>query len=181
MEKTEVRISGLGGQGVILSGMIIGRAAAIYGNKHATMIQSFGPEARGSACSAELVVANEPILYPYVKHPKILVAMSNEGYHKYRPKLANDGILLLEEDLVRVNQNENRPIFRCPATRLAEELGRKIVLNIVMVGFFASVTKLVDAEAFRQSIRASVPEHLVDLNLRAFDNGYLSGEKVRSS
>ncbi len=176
MKRTEIRISGLGGQGVILSGMIIGRAATIYANKHATMIQSFGPEARGSACSAELILAEEPILYPYVKNPSMLVAMSNEGYHKYRPQLASDGFLMVEQDLVRLQPDENRPVFKCPATKLAEELGRKIVLNIVMVGFFASVSKLLDADAFRESIKATVPEHLIDLNLKAFEQGFNCGK-----
>lgn len=172
MNQTEIRLSGLGGQGVILAGMIIGRAASIYADKHATLIQSFGPEARGSACSAELVVADKPILYPYVKQSKILLAMSNEGYHKFRSSQANDGIILVEEDLVRLNPNESCRVFKCPATRLAEELGRKIVLNIAMVGFFASVTKLLSREAFAKSVEVSVPEHMRDLNLKAFDKGY---------
>jgi 2-oxoglutarate ferredoxin oxidoreductase subunit gamma len=170
--QTEIRLSGLGGQGVILAGMIIGRAASIYADKHATLIQSFGPEARGSACSAELIVADKSVLYPYVKKAKILVALSNEGYHKYRPLLADDGLLLVEEDLVRLDPHETCKVFKCPATRLAEELGRKIVLNIAMVGFFAAVTKLVDREAFAKSVEASVPEHMKDLNLKAFHKGY---------
>lgn len=178
MERTEVKISGLGGQGVILSGMIIGRAATIYAGKHATMIQSFGPEARGSACAAQLVISDAPILYPYVKHPQILVSLSGDAYQKYRPELADGGLVLLEEDLVRPNELDQKTAFRCPATRLAEKLGRGIVLNIVMVGFFAAVTQLLEPEAFKQSVEASVPPMTVDLNLRAFDQGFAHGQKL---
>ena len=91
MAKTEIKIGGFGGQGVILSGYIIGKAAAIYDGKHATMIQAFGPEARGSACSAQVIVSDEPIGYPYVKQPNILVVMSQEAYTKFTPELAQGG------------------------------------------------------------------------------------------
>ncbi len=83
MARTEIRITGFGGQGVVLSGYVIGRACAIGAGKHATMIQSFGPEARGSACSCTLVVSDSEVLYPYVQRPDVLVVMSGEGFEKY--------------------------------------------------------------------------------------------------
>ena len=95
MSRTEIRVTGFGGQGVILAAHIIGRACAVEGGRHATMIQSFGPEARGSACSATLVVSDEPVLYPYIHRPDIFVVMSSEGYEKYRDELKDDGTLYL--------------------------------------------------------------------------------------
>ena len=94
MSRTEIRITGLGGQGVVLSGYIIGRACAIHSNMHATLIQSFGPEARGSACTATLAASDTEVLYPYINRPDILVVMSAEGYEKYRDELKDKGTLV---------------------------------------------------------------------------------------
>ena len=171
MARTEIRISGFGGQGVVLSGYLIGRAAAINAGKHATMIQSFGPEARGSACSATLVVADDEILYPYIHHPDVLVAMSAEGYSMYRDELRDDGVLIYEQDLVRPTFKQGQRACGIPSTRIAEELGRSLVQNTVMVGFFTGVTGVVPAVAMREVVRKSVPPGTVDLNLTAFERG----------
>src|SRR5512137_2103393 len=98
MDKTEIRVGGLGGQGVILCGQIIGKAASIHDGKHATLIQAFGPEARGSACSAQLTVADEVIGYPYVRRPDVLVLMSRDAYTQFIPQLKPGGTLLYENE-----------------------------------------------------------------------------------
>lgn len=176
MPVTEIRVAGFGGQGVILAGMIIGKAACIFENGYATLTQSFGPEARGSACSAQVIISDEPILYPYVTQPDILIAMSQDAYNRFVPELKPNGTLLIEEDLVRISDLPNGiRVHGVPATRLAEELGRRLVLNIVMVGFFAAVTKLIDPEALRKAVADSVPPGTEKLNLRAFDKGYEYG------
>jgi 2-oxoglutarate ferredoxin oxidoreductase subunit gamma len=143
------------------------------------MTQSFGPEARGGSSSAQVILSDEPILYPYVTRPDVLVVMSQEAYTKFGPQLKPGGTLITEQELVRV---DNIPLgeraFGVPATRLAEELGRKVVLNIVMVGFFGAVTKLLDAEALRKAVADSVPPAMQKLNLQAFDKGYEYGTKL---
>jgi 2-oxoglutarate ferredoxin oxidoreductase subunit gamma len=169
--KVEIRITGFGGQGVVLAGHIIGCACAIHAGRHATMIQSFGPEARGSACSATLVVSESEVLYPYLRRPDIFVVMSGEGYEKYGQELKKDGILVFEQDLVHPTTVEGQRAFGVPSTRLAESLGKTIVQNIVMVGFFTGVTQLVPDEAMRAAVRGSVPAGTEDLNLEAFDKG----------
>ncbi len=180
MARTEIKIGGFGGQGVILSGIIIGKAASIFDNKHATLIQSFGPEARGSACSAQVIVSDQYITYPYVKKPSILMVMSQEAYTKFEPELEDNGILITEEDLIQIHQlRPGIQHYSVPATRIAEELGRRIVLNIVMVGFFTAVTRLVDVDAMRNAVKDSIPKGTEDLNLRAFDRGYEYGLEVR--
>ncbi len=171
MERTEIRITGFGGQGVVLSGYIIGRACAINAGKHATMIQSFGPEARGSACSATLTVSDKEVLYPYIRRPDIFVVMSSEGYTKYSDELKDDGVLVYEKDLVRPDQKDGRPMYGVPSTRIAESLGRAIIQNIVMLGFFSGVTEIVPREAMREAVKASVPPGTEELNLKAFDAG----------
>lgn len=181
MGVTEIKVGGFGGQGVILAGIIIGKAAALYAGKNSTLTQSFGPEARGSACSAQVIVSDEKILYPYVTSPDILVVMSQEAYNRFSPELRPDGLLLVEQDLVKTDgPQEGVRLYGVPATRLAEELGRRVVLNIVMVGFFTAVTKLLGADAMRRSVESSVPAGTEELNLKAFDKGYAYGLELVS-
>ena len=171
LARTEIRITGFGGQGVVLAGHIIGQALAIHAGKHATMIQSFGPEARGSACSATLVASEDEVLYPYIRRPDIFVVMSSEGYEKFGGELKDDGILVYEKDLVKVQPKAGQQAYGVPSTRIAEKLGRTIVQNIVMVGFFTGVAGLVGREAARQAVEGSVPAGTEKLNLAAFDRG----------
>lgn len=172
MSRTEICLAGFGGQGVLMSGYVIGRACAVNAGKHATLIQSFGPEARGSACSATLAVSEKEILYPYVHAPDIFVAMSAEGYEKFGRNIKEGGILIYEKDLVHPTFKEGQRAYGVPSTRIAESLGRTIVQNIVIVGFFAAVCKLVPVEAIRSAVRDSVPPGTQELNLKAFDAGY---------
>lgn len=176
MATTEIKFGGFGGQGVILAGIIIGKAASLFDNKDATLTQAFGPEARGSACSAQVIVSDGKILYPYVTRPDILVAMSQDAFTRFSPELKDDGVYIIESELVKPKViPEKATVCGIPATRIAEELGRKMVLNIVMVGFFTAVTGLIDADAVRKAVRDSVPSTTIDLNLRAFNRGYEYG------
>lgn len=173
MPLTEIRIAGFGGQGVILSATIIGKAAAIFQGGYATLTQAFGPEARGGASSAQVILSDTPVLYPYVTQPDVLVVMSQEAFTRFSPELKDGGVLIIEEDLVRISElRSGIRAHSVPATRLAEELGRRMVLNVVMVGFFAAVTALLDPEALRQAVADSVPPGTGELNLRAFDKGF---------
>ena len=179
---TEIRISGFGGQGVILSAIVIGKAGCIFEKGFSTMTQAFGPEARGGACSAQVILSNQPILYPYVTRPDILVTMSQEAYSLFSPQLKDDGILIIEQDLVHVDKlPSNARVYGVPATRLAEELGKRMVLNIVMVGFFAAVTDVLEPNAIRDAVGDSVPPAFRELNLKAFDKGFEYGTKHLSA
>jgi len=176
---TEIRISGFGGQGVILSAAVIGKAACIFEGGFATMTQAFGPEARGGACSAQVIISKQPVLYPYVTRPDILVTMSQEAYSLFSPQLKENGILIIEQDLVRIDElPAGVRVYSVPATRLAEELGKRMVLNIVMVGFFGAVTGLLNPNALRKAVADSVPAAFRELNLKAFDKGFDYGTKA---
>src|ERR1700744_3617194 len=173
---TEIRIGGFGGQGVILAAAVTGKAPAIFHGDYATMTQAFGPEARGGSSSAQVILSTEPILYPYVTQPDILVVMSQESYTRFAPQLKPGGILITEQELVNIDHLASGiRVFGVPATRLAEELGRKMVLNIVMVGFFGAVAGLLDRESLRKGGPDSVPPAFQDLNMRAFDKGFNYG------
>lgn len=176
---TEIRIAGFGGQGVILAAAVIGRAAAIFQGAYAAMTQSFGPEARGGSSSAQVILSTEPILYPYVTQPDVLVVMSQEAFTRFVPQLKPGGILIAEQDLVQIDRlPAGSRVYGVPATRLAEELGRKVVLNIVIVGFFGAVTNVCDPDALRKAVAASVPPPMETLNLQAFDRGFDYGAQM---
>jgi 2-oxoglutarate ferredoxin oxidoreductase subunit gamma len=173
---TDIRFSGFGGQGIIRSAYIVGKACSLFENKHATMTQSFGPEARGSACSSQLVVSDSPILYPYVNQTHILVAMSQEAYDKFLDQVREDGTIIVDQDLVKpADAPRGMRICSVPATRTAEALGNKIVANITMLGFFTAVTNVVSAEALKEALPGSVPDRALELNLEAFEKGYEYG------
>ena len=171
--RTELRVTGFGGQGIILAGYIIGKAAAIYDGKHATMVQAYGPEARGSACSSQVIIDNESVLYPYIRKMDILLALSQEGYDKFAPQLQKNGILLYDQDLVEIGvMPDVRVVKAAPATRIAEKLGRVMVANIAMLGFLAAQSDVVSAEAMKKAILASVPKGTGELNTNAFEQGF---------
>lgn len=177
MAKTQIRVAGLGGQGVILCASILGKAACLFEGKHATMLQAFGPEARGSACSAQLSIADEVISYPYVKNPDVLVAISQDAYTQFVSSLKPGGLVLYEQKLVKIDGKlpAGARALGIPATRFAEELGRKLSLNIVIVGFFAGVTRLLSLGAVENAVLESVPRGSEDLNLKALRKGYEFG------
>jgi 2-oxoglutarate ferredoxin oxidoreductase subunit gamma len=179
MARTEIKIGGFGGQGVILSGYIIGRAASIFDTKHATMIQAFGPEARGSATSAQIIVSDQQVTYPYITAPNLMVLMSQEAYMKFSPELAIGGMLITESELVTPHDLRKDLLhFAIPATRLAEELGKRMVLNIVMMGFTTAISGVVKLESMREAVKASVPKGTEELNLTAFQKGYDYGVQL---
>jgi 2-oxoglutarate ferredoxin oxidoreductase subunit gamma len=178
----EVRFAGFGGQGIIRSGIIIGAAASLHDDRFATLNQSFGPEARGGACSAQVVVSDDRVLYPYVTEPDILVAMSQEAYAKYEGELKKGGFLIYDSDLVHPKKaKKSQTVMSVPATRFAEELGNRIIANVVMLGFFTAVTDVVSKQAMKKAIPSFVPPRFVELNMKAFDRGYDHGKEVLKS
>jgi 2-oxoglutarate ferredoxin oxidoreductase subunit gamma len=178
--RVEIRIAGFGGQGIVLSGQIIGQAASIYDKGFATLTQSYGPESRGGACTAEVVASDKPIDYPYVQNPNILIVLSQEAYTKYAQNPVKGTLLIIDSDLVKPDSSHNTPPLAIPATRMAREMGRPVVANIIMLGFLAAVSDLVSAEALRKSILASVPKGTEELNMKAFELGYDYGSKHRN-
>ncbi len=175
----EIRFSGYGGQGIIRCGLITGKAVSLYDNKFGTMTQSFGPEARGSACSSQLVVSEERVLYPYITRPEILVSMSQDAYEKYEPDLRPDGILIYDTDLVKLRAKRDQvQYFGIPSTRFAEEMGNRIFANLVMLGFFTAITKVVTPGAMKKALPGLVPKRFLELNIRAYDKGHEFGTEL---
>ncbi|MFA4916106.1 MAG: 2-oxoacid:acceptor oxidoreductase family protein [Syntrophales bacterium] len=166
----QITITGFGGQGVVLAGRIVGQAAAIVDKLESTLVQSYGPESRGGDCSAQVTIADGPIYFPYIQNPDILVCLSQSGYDKQHNLLKEDGVLIIEQDLVK--PAGNRDHFAIPCTRFAEELGNKMMANIIMVGFFAAITEAISVDAARSTVEKSVPKGTEEKNLKAFERGW---------
>ncbi|MHC4547630.1 MAG: 2-oxoacid:acceptor oxidoreductase family protein [Planctomycetota bacterium] len=179
--RREVLLAGFGGQGIVLAGYILGRAVALHEGRHAVLMQSYGPEARGGACSASVVLADEPVDYPYVRTPDVIVLMSREAAARYGHRAGAETTVLYDRDLVpwAAGLVEAHHIA---ATRIAEQTGSRMAANVVMLGFLAGRTDLVDPEALRKAVLESVPARFKELNEKAFDAGLAcaSGAEVLS-
>jgi 2-oxoglutarate ferredoxin oxidoreductase subunit gamma len=170
--KVEILITGFGGQGVVLAGQIVGKAASLIDHKESTLTQSYGPEARGGSCSAQVIISDAFIHFPYVRRPDILVCLSQGGFDKYAGMIKESSIVIVDQDLVHTGEIACGGCFAIPATRLAEELGRKMMANIVMVGFLTAITRAISLDAARKTVADSVPRGTEALNLAAFDKGH---------
>jgi 2-oxoglutarate ferredoxin oxidoreductase subunit gamma len=171
--KKEIRICGFGGQGIVLSGVILGEAAMLAGHQ-AVQTQSYGPEARGGAARSEVVIASDEIDYPRVLTPDVTVALSQPGYDRYlgrsgdaEPGAAkNGGLVVVDRDLV-----EAEGVSALPFTKTAEKVGHRIVTNIVVLGYICSLLDAIPDEALEKAVLANVPKGTEDLNRRAIAAG----------
>ena len=169
-KRWEVRIAGLGGQGVVLAGQILGRAA-VHDGKNAVQTQSYGAEARGSAARSEVIISDGRIAFPKVRKCDVLVAMSQQALDKYIDNLKENGVLLVDT-LVRQVPDTHEKLYRIPATETAEKtLGNKLYANVVMLGALVKATEITSVEAMRKAIAESVPKKFLEANLKAFEEG----------
>ena len=168
--RKEIIITGFGGQGIVLAGRILGKAAVLGDNMESTLVQAYGPEARGGACSAQVIISQGTIHYPYVRTPHILVCMSQSGFDKFGDQLREGGTLIIDQDLVKP-KGAGPSVFSIPSTRMAEELGRKMMANIIMLGFLTAITGVVSKEAALNAVLGSVPKGTEKTNATAFNTG----------
>jgi 2-oxoglutarate ferredoxin oxidoreductase subunit gamma len=175
--KKEIRICGFGGQGVILAGFIIGKAASVFQNYQAVQSQSYGPEARGGAARSEIIISDKKIGYPRPLGVDVLLAMSQESFDSYRDDIRDDTIIVVDPDLVKKHEI-GRPLYKVHAQEIAEKLGNKIVTNIVMVGAFTSISGILNPESVKESVIDSVPKRFTELNIKAFERGLEAGKNA---
>lgn len=173
----EIRLSGEGGQGLVLAGKILAEAAAVYDDLNATQSQSYGPEARGGASRSEVIISDEEIDYPKAVHIDLLLALTQESCDRYYRDLKKGGILLVDGDAVsRLPEGDFR-VISAPIIGLArDQVGRALVANIVALGFIAGIARVVSEKSLRAAIEARVPKGTEQLNLTAFSTGL---EKAR--
>jgi len=170
-KRIEVRISGLGGQGVVLAGEILGRAA-VYEGKHVVQTQSYGAEARGSAAKSEVIISDSKIGFPKVRKCDILVAISQSAIERHLKDLKEKGTLIVDEDMVKRLPETKAKIFRIPATKTAEKLLKsRLYANIVILGALTKITGIVKEKAVEKAITDSLHETAIEANISGFREG----------
>lgn len=176
-ERFEIRLAGEGGQGLILAGVILAEAAAIYDGKNAVQTQSYGPEARGGASKSEVVISDGTIDYPKVIEADLLLCMSQQACDQYAGSLKKKGTLIV--DSVHVDRVPSGLVFRVPITGIAEEAtGRRITANIVSLGLIVGLTGVVSREAIEAAVEARAPKGTAQLNLKALRAGLEKAEAI---
>jgi len=177
----EIRLSGEGGQGLVLAGKVLAEAAAIYDDKNATQSQSYGPEARGGASRSEVIISDEDIDYPKAVNIDLLLALTQESVNKYHADLKDDGILLVDSDACTEVPDGNFKIYRVPIIEIARaKVGKVLVANIVSLGVITELAKVVTREAVEAAILARVPKGTEELNLNAFKAGIEAAQELGS-
>jgi 2-oxoglutarate ferredoxin oxidoreductase subunit gamma len=169
--KQEIRLSGSGGQGLITAGIILAKAAALYDGKNAVQSQSYGPEARGGASKAEVIISDTEINYPKVQSPDLLLALTQESLNKYIHDVKDDAIVIIDSMLVKTPPVGNYKIYNMPVIMSATDvLGSTLSANILALGIVNSVYKLVSQEALERTVAESLPR-AVELNMKALKYG----------
>jgi 2-oxoglutarate ferredoxin oxidoreductase subunit gamma len=180
MTRREIRLQGLGGQGIITAGHMIGEAVSLREHRHAIMTEDYSPYITGGWSRADIVISDEPIDYPLVSSPNILVAMSQEGLDDNWKATPPNATVIVEAGFVRADAVTDRDVFAIPALRIAEELGKRVVANIVMLGFLTGISRITRREALEETIVKRYPK-AAELNRRAFDRGNLLAERGAST
>lgn len=179
-DRYEVRLSGSGGQGIILAGIILAEAAAIYDNKNAVQTQSYGPEARGGASRAEIVISEGEIDYPKVIHPNLLLAMMQEAADKYSSDVREDGLIVVDSTYVTHAPERDR-VYAIPITEIARrETGRAISANIVALGAIIALSNITSREAIEKAVMSRVPKGTEEINRKALQAGLKAGDEIQA-
>jgi len=171
-ERYEIRLSGAGGQGMILGGVILAEAAAIHDNLYAVQSQSYGPEARGGASKSEVIIGTEPISYPKAVNPDLLLAMNQESFDKYAPSVKKGGIIIIDSDFATDNLHGDYTLIELPITDLAiNKVGRPMVVNIIALGIIQAISNIVTYDSLKKAVLNRVPKGTEEMNTRALDTG----------
>ena len=170
--RIEAKFAGFGGQGIILLGHIYGKSVALGSELYSSFTQSYGPEARGGACSANIILEDKFVSYPGVTNLNYIVFMSQESYTVYKKYINDKTVIIIDEELVKVEKDHLQRVLKIPALKIAIKTGRKIVANMVMLGFFTAVTELVSREAMEKALEDTLSPKVISLNLKAFTTGF---------
>ena len=172
MSRTEILVGGVGGQGVVLSGILLGTAATLFEGKKAVQTQSYSSELRGGSTRAEVIISEEPVTDPQVRKPDILIALAEDALSKYINRIKPKGLLVIDSDLVKGAKPGDYEILAIPATSIAnKEMGNIVVANLIVLGALLKKTNLLSVEAMEKAIEVSVPKKAITLNLNAFRRG----------
>jgi 2-oxoglutarate ferredoxin oxidoreductase subunit gamma len=172
MSRTEILIGGVGGQGVVMSGILLGTAATLFEGKKAVQTQSYSSELRGGSARAEVIISEEPVSDPQVRKPDILILLAEDALPKYIGRIKLKGLVVIDSDLVKSVKPGDYEILSIPATSIADrEMGNTVVANLVILGALLRKTGLLSAESMEKAIEVSVPKRAIGLNLNALRRG----------
>jgi len=170
--RTDLIIAGVGGQGSIMAGTLLGTAAVVYDNKKALQTTSYSSELRGGAAVTWVIVSDETIVYPRVVHPDVLIAQAPQALTRYLSQLKPEGTLIVDSDMITDPPRGGYRLIQVPATSIAsKEIGNSIVTNLVVLGALIGATQIVSPDAMEKAVHSSVPKSKVDINLKAFRRG----------
>jgi len=170
-DRVTLQFCGFGGQGIVLSSVVFGTAAVIRAGLNAVQTQSYGSEARGGECQAELILSDGPIHSPLADRVDILVAMSQLALDRYLDRLSPGGTLIIDPELVEKPDRSDIQVTQVPATEIASQIGPRIIANMVMLGFLQQATGLMSADDLYDTIRGNVPRKYLKVNLEAARRG----------
>ena len=172
--KTEILLSGSGGQGIITAAIIYAKAAALF-DKNVIQSQSYGPEARGGASKSEVIISDYEIYHPHVINPKYMLALTQQAADKYYSQLDKDGILIIDETLIHTVPDVNH-IIKIPFMNLTlKNFNKLLFMNIVALGFLTKIIGQIPYRYVKTAVSNSVPENFIDINLQALELGYNLG------
>ena len=172
MKRTEILIGGVGGQGVILAGILLGAAATLFDNKKAVQTQAYSSEQRGGMARAEVILGSEPITDPQVRKPDILLALAEDAINRHLSKVKPGGLVVIDSDLVKNAKAGDYEVLSLPATSIAEkEMGNIVVANLILLGGLIKKTAILSVGAMEKAIAGNVPPKAKELNLNAFRRG----------
>jgi len=177
---SQIRFGGVGGQGIVLAGRLLGKAAALFDGKEAVVTQTYGPEARGGAARTDVIISDKPVDYPFVTEADVLAVLFQEAYARFRPRLKPGGTLIVDTGLVHPGADDE-DVCGIPATKMAEEIGSRLAANVVMLGFLVGKTAVVSRESVEEAIRTTLKKKIIDLNLKALDAGIKLAQSNGSS
>jgi 2-oxoglutarate ferredoxin oxidoreductase subunit beta len=181
VDKTEIQLSGSGGQGLILAGILLGEAAIMAG-KNAIHSQSYGPEARGGTSRSEVILSDHEIDFPEISNPDILLSMTQQSCDKFAAKVKPGGIILVDSTLVDTIPQVTATVYKIPISQIAiEEFKSEVVANVVALGALAQITQVVPLAVLQKAVVAKVPSKAKETNIRALLRGYEYAKEISSN
>jgi len=172
MKRTEILVGGVGGQGVILAGILLGAAATLFDGKKAVQTQAYSSEQRGGMARAEVIISDEPVTDPQVRRPDVLMALAQDAVNRHLKKIKPGGLLVVDSDLAQEVEKGNFEVLAIPATSIADkEMGSVVVANLILLGGLLKKTAVLSVGAMEKAIEANVPPKAKEMNLKAFRRG----------
>lgn len=174
--RREIRMSGVGGQGIVTMGLVIGRAAALYDKMDVVMTEAYGPEIMGGFSKANVIISDGDIDYPLIDYPDVLLVMSQDGWERDGSFVRKGGLVIFEEDLVDLGDPPDLTCVPIPAIQTADDLNKRVIANVIMMGAFQKITEIVSEHALETALMDRVPKGTEELNRIALEKGYEMGK-----